>query len=98
MTKNIFNERVEIKPIDLSDILTICFLSFIDLKNIPKNKLKMCPVTTNTVTLVIQSAEFPVPRHIFSLFLEIFFRSINDKKQIVKMSDKKNISKNKLKM
>jgi len=31
---------------------------------------------------------FAVPGHIFSLFLGIFFRSINDKKQIVKMSDK----------
>ncbi|GGK05818.1 glutamate/sodium ion symporter GltS [Lentibacillus kapialis] len=31
---------------------------------------------------------FSVPGHIFSLFLGIFFRSVNDKKQIVKMSDK----------
>ncbi|GAA0610157.1 sodium/glutamate symporter [Virgibacillus siamensis] len=31
---------------------------------------------------------FSVPGHIFSLFLGIFFRSVNDKSQLVKMSDK----------
>src|SRR5699024_3889858 len=72
----------------LSDILTICFLSFIDRKNISKNKLKMCRGTGNSADWITSVTVFVVTGHILSLFLGIFFRSINDKKQIVKMSDK----------